>query len=88
MIPYGLLVLVSGIIGYARRGSTASLARGASSGVVLLLTGFLGLKAFEKRRNSYVALVLETLPFVAAKLHQQKSHELNQPMLVQNLLTV
>ncbi|WOL13830.1 hypothetical protein Cni_G22610 [Canna indica] len=29
-------------------------------GVVLLLAGFLSLKAFEKRRNSYVALVLET----------------------------
>ncbi|THU51356.1 hypothetical protein C4D60_Mb06t30160 [Musa balbisiana] len=60
-IPYGLLVLVGGVVGYARRGSTASLAGGAGSGVVLLLAGFLSLKAFEKRRNSYLALALETL---------------------------
>ncbi|XP_065013679.1 protein FATTY ACID EXPORT 5-like [Musa acuminata AAA Group] len=60
-IPYGLLVLVGGVVGYARRGSTASLAGGLGSGVVLLLAGFLSLKAFEKRRNSYLALALETL---------------------------
>ncbi|RRT54771.1 hypothetical protein BHE74_00017277 [Ensete ventricosum] len=59
-IPYGLLVLVGGAVGYARRGSTASLAGGAGSGAVLLLAGFLSLKAFENRRNSYLALALET----------------------------
>ncbi|RWW32194.1 hypothetical protein GW17_00003145 [Ensete ventricosum] len=59
-IPYGLLVLVGGIVGYVRRGSTASLAGGAGSGLVLLLAGFVSLKAFEKRRNSYLALGLET----------------------------
>ncbi|KAG1347336.1 protein FATTY ACID EXPORT 5 [Cocos nucifera] len=60
-IPYGLLVLVGGLVGYARRGSTASLAGGAGSGLFLLLAGFLSLKAFEKRRNSYPALIIETV---------------------------
>ncbi|XP_029120923.1 protein FATTY ACID EXPORT 5-like isoform X2 [Elaeis guineensis] len=60
-IPYGLLILVGGLVGYARRGSTASLAGGASSGLLLLLAGFVSLKAFEKRRNSYLALILETV---------------------------
>ncbi|XP_042420172.1 protein FATTY ACID EXPORT 5-like [Zingiber officinale] len=60
-IPYGLLVLVGGVIGYVRRGSTASLAGGAGSGLVLLIAGFISLKAFEKRQNSYFALGLETV---------------------------
>ncbi|XP_077221092.1 protein FATTY ACID EXPORT 6-like isoform X1 [Tasmannia lanceolata] len=60
-IPYGLLVLGGGIFGYVKRGSTASLAGGVGSGVVLLIAGFLSLKAFEKRRNSYIALILETV---------------------------
>lgn len=59
-IPYGILVLVGGVVGYVKRGSTASLAGGAGSGLVLLIAGVLSLKAFEKRRNSYVALILET----------------------------
>ncbi|XP_008803636.1 protein FATTY ACID EXPORT 5-like isoform X2 [Phoenix dactylifera] len=60
-IPYGLLILVGGLVGYARRGSTASLAGGAGSGLLLLLAGFVSLKAFEKRRNSSLALILETV---------------------------
>ncbi|MQM17741.1 hypothetical protein Taro_050719 [Colocasia esculenta] len=59
-IPYGLLVLGGGIVGYLRRGSTASLAGGAGAGLALLFAGFISLKAFEKRRNSYFALFLET----------------------------
>ncbi|XP_074562822.1 protein FATTY ACID EXPORT 5-like [Curcuma longa] len=58
-IPYGFLVLIGGIVGYLRRGSAASLAGGAGSGLVLLLAGFISLKAFEKRRNSYFALGLD-----------------------------
>ncbi|CAD5179110.1 unnamed protein product [Musa acuminata subsp. malaccensis] len=77
-IPYGLLVLVGGIVGYARRGSTASLAGGAGSGLVLLLAGFVSLKAFEKRRNSYLAFGLETvcalaLTFVMGKRYLETS---------------
>ncbi|KXG38150.1 hypothetical protein SORBI_3001G187200, partial [Sorghum bicolor] len=59
-IPYGFAVLAGGVMGYLRRGSTASLAGGAGAGAILLLAGFVSLKAFEKRRNSYVALALQT----------------------------
>ena len=59
-IPYGFAVLAGGLLGYLRRGSTASLAGGAGVGGLLLLAGFVSLKAFEKRRNSYLALALET----------------------------
>uniref|UniRef100_A0A804PA45 Transmembrane protein 14C n=1 Tax=Zea mays TaxID=4577 RepID=A0A804PA45_MAIZE len=59
-IPYGFAVLAGGVLGYLRRGSTASLAGGAGAGALLLLAGFVSLKAFQKRRNSYVALALET----------------------------
>ncbi|KAK8953502.1 hypothetical protein KSP40_PGU011205 [Platanthera guangdongensis] len=60
-IPYGLLVLAGGALGYVRRGSTASLAGGAAAGIPLLFAGFFSLKAFEKRRNSYIAMILETV---------------------------
>lgn len=59
-IPYGFAVLAGGVLGYVRRGSTASLAGGAGAGALLLLAGFVSLKAFEKRRNSYLALALES----------------------------
>ncbi|XP_072950880.1 protein FATTY ACID EXPORT 5-like [Typha angustifolia] len=60
-IPYGFLLAVGGVAGYLRRGSTASLAGGAGAGILLLLAGFISLKAFDKRRNSYFALILETV---------------------------
>nr|CAD1841002.1 unnamed protein product [Ananas comosus var. bracteatus] len=61
-IPFGAAVLAGGVVGYARRGSTASLAGGVGSGLVLLLAGFLSLSAFRHRRNSLLALILETGP--------------------------
>ncbi|OAY81047.1 protein FATTY ACID EXPORT 5-like [Ananas comosus] len=60
-IPFGAAVLAGGVVGYARRGSTASLAGGVGSGLVLLLAGFLSLSAFRHRRNSLLALILETV---------------------------
>ncbi|CDP05743.1 unnamed protein product [Coffea canephora] len=59
-IPYGLILVAGGIVGYARKGSTASLAGGLGTGLVLLLAGYLSLQAFHKRKNSYLALILET----------------------------
>lgn len=59
-IPYGLLVLAGGFLAFIKKGSTASLAGGGGSGLVLLLAGYLSLKAFEKRKNSYFAMFLET----------------------------
>ncbi|XAR67458.1 hypothetical protein NMG60_11002228 [Bertholletia excelsa] len=59
-IPYGLIVVCGGIVGYARKGSTASLAGGVGSGLVLILAGYLSLKAFGRGKNSFLALILET----------------------------
>ena len=59
-IPYGLVLVAGGIIGYAKKGSVASLGGGLGTGLVLILAGYLSLKAFEKRKNSYLALILET----------------------------
>ncbi|XVF70615.1 hypothetical protein PTKIN_Ptkin11bG0177000 [Pterospermum kingtungense] len=60
-IPYGLLLVVGGVIGYVKKGSTASLAGGVGSGLVLILAGYLSLKAFEKGKTSYFAVILETV---------------------------
>ena len=59
-IPYGMVVLAGGLVGFAKKGSTASLAGGVGSGLLLLLAGFVSLKAFEKGRKSYVAMIIET----------------------------
>ncbi|KAM7492697.1 hypothetical protein LguiA_035618 [Lonicera macranthoides] len=59
-IPYGLVMICGGIIGYAKKGSTASLAGGLGTGLLLILAGYLSLNAFHKRKNSYLALILET----------------------------
>lgn len=47
-------------MGYASKGSTASLAGGVGTGFALILAGYLSLQAFHKRKNSYFALILET----------------------------
>ncbi|XWS09811.1 hypothetical protein CRYUN_Cryun39dG0021300 [Craigia yunnanensis] len=60
-IPYGLILVAGGVIGYVKKGSTASLGGGVGSGLVLIIAGYLSLKAFEKGKNSYLALVLETV---------------------------
>ncbi|KAL0302045.1 UNVERIFIED_CONTAM: protein FATTY ACID EXPORT 6 [Sesamum radiatum] len=60
-IPYGLLLVCGGVIGYTKKGSTASLAGGTGAGLLLVLAGYLSLQAFHKRKNSYFALILETV---------------------------
>ncbi|XP_057975865.1 protein FATTY ACID EXPORT 5-like [Malania oleifera] len=60
-IPYGLIMVAGGVMGYAKKGSMASLGGGLGSGLLLILAGFLSLKAFEKRKNSFFALILETV---------------------------
>ncbi|KAL3851221.1 hypothetical protein ACJIZ3_013103 [Penstemon smallii] len=59
-IPYGLLLVCGGAIGHVKKGSTASLAGGVGTGLLLILAGYLSLQAFHKRKTSYFALVLET----------------------------
>lgn len=48
-------------MGYLKKGSTSSLAGGAGSGLLLLIAGYLSLKAFQKRRNSYIAMLLQSV---------------------------
>lgn len=59
-IPYGLVLVGGGIVGYAKKGSLASLGGGLGTGFVLILAGYLSLKAFKKKKNSCLALILET----------------------------
>ncbi|KAL5218274.1 hypothetical protein ABZP36_018958 [Zizania latifolia] len=60
-IPYGFAVLTGGVLGYLRRDSTVSLAS-----ALLILAGFVSLKAFEKRCKSYLAFALEIHGVVAS----------------------
>ncbi|CAM6092350.1 unnamed protein product [Calypogeia fissa] len=60
-IPYGFAILLGGMFGYLRKGSTMSLLGGSGGGLLLLLAGYQSLQAFEKGTNSWVALILETV---------------------------
>ena len=62
-IPYGLVLIGGGVLGYLKKGSTASLAGGVGTGLLLILAGYLSLEAFKKRTNSYLALIIETGTF-------------------------
>lgn len=59
-IPYGLILVVGGLVGYVKKRSMASLGGGVGTGLLLVLAGYLSLKAFERRKNSYLAFVIET----------------------------
>ncbi|OAY55059.1 protein FATTY ACID EXPORT 5 [Manihot esculenta] len=77
-IPYGLILMVGGLVGYIKKRSMASLAGGVGTGLLLVLAGFLSLKAFDKRKNSYLALVIETvcaaaLTFIMGQRYMQTS---------------
>lgn len=62
-IPYGAVVLAGGIAGYVKRGSTASLAAGASLGGALILAGALSVRAFAQGESGSVfATVLQIGP--------------------------
>ncbi|CAL0307410.1 unnamed protein product [Lupinus luteus] len=60
-IPYGLVLVFGGIIGYINKGSIASLSGGAVSGFILIFASYLSLNAFRNRKNSYFAITLETI---------------------------
>ncbi|XP_050216932.1 protein FATTY ACID EXPORT 5-like [Mercurialis annua] len=77
-IPYGLILVVGGIMGYVKRGSTASLGGGVGTGLLLILAGYIGLKAFQRGKNSYPALLIATvcaavLTFVMGQRYIQTS---------------
>ncbi|KAK4804185.1 hypothetical protein SAY86_004002 [Trapa natans] len=64
-IPYGILLVIGGIVGFLKKQSLHSLAGGGGAGLLLIFAGYLSLKAFEKRKNSYFALILETVTAAA-----------------------
>ncbi|KAL6538420.1 hypothetical protein OROGR_012408 [Orobanche gracilis] len=58
-IPYGILLVCGGVIGYAKKGSAASLAGGLGTGLPLILAGYLSLHAYHRHKHSYFAWVLQ-----------------------------
>ncbi|KAG6756603.1 hypothetical protein POTOM_040038 [Populus tomentosa] len=77
-IPYGLVIVIGGVIGYLRKGSVASLGGGVGTGLVLIFAGYLSLKAFSKGKNSFLGLAIETvcaavLTFVMGQRYMQTS---------------
>lgn len=55
-----MILACGGIIGFIKKGSTASLGGGLATGFLLILAGYLSLNAFHKKKNSFFALILET----------------------------
>ncbi|KAJ6887082.1 hypothetical protein NC651_027443 [Populus alba x Populus x berolinensis] len=77
-IPYGLVIVIGGVIGYLRKGSVVSLGGGVGTGLVLVFAGYLSLKAFSKGKNSFLGLAIETvcaavLTFVMGQRYMQTS---------------
>lgn len=75
-IPYGMVVGVGGIIGFATAGSKASLIAGCGSGAALTFCGFQSLAGFKERGScdrkwAQICLVLSSvLTFVMGKRFQ------------------
>ncbi|KAF6164215.1 hypothetical protein GIB67_010185 [Kingdonia uniflora] len=65
IIPYGLILVAGGVIRFAKKGSIALLTGGSRTGFLLLLAGYLNLKAFEKRKSSYLVMFLEIVVVAA-----------------------
>jgi len=63
------MLVGGGLFAYISKGSVASLAGGAGSGLLLIIAGYISLNAFGKRKNSYFALVLETGIFYFPTFH-------------------
>ncbi|KAF9672982.1 hypothetical protein SADUNF_Sadunf11G0101000 [Salix dunnii] len=77
-IPYGLVIMIGGVIGYLKKGSVASLGGGVGTGLVLIFAGSLSLRAFSKGKNSFLVLAIETvcaivLTFVMGQRYMQTS---------------
>ncbi|KAG0615328.1 hypothetical protein M758_5G032200 [Ceratodon purpureus] len=58
--PYGLLVVLGGLIGFLKKGSADSLMGGVGSGALLLLAGYVSHQAYLRGAKSWPALFLET----------------------------
>eukprot|EP00246_Nothoceros_aenigmaticus_P008493 TRINITY_DN231_c0_g1_i1.p1 TRINITY_DN231_c0_g1~~TRINITY_DN231_c0_g1_i1.p1 ORF type:complete len:120 (+),score=15.43 TRINITY_DN231_c0_g1_i1:168-527(+) len=64
-IPYGLAILLGGLLGYLRKGSTTSLLGGVGAGLVMLLAATLSLRAFQRNSKSFAALFVEAAVSIA-----------------------
>ncbi|KAK9715549.1 hypothetical protein RND81_06G172600 [Saponaria officinalis] len=60
-IPYGIVMVVGGLIGYAKKGSLVSLAGGSGAGLLLILAGYFSLRSFKKNQNSIFAFIVQTV---------------------------
>ncbi|KAL9232341.1 hypothetical protein vseg_007465 [Gypsophila vaccaria] len=60
-IPYGFVLVLGGLIGFAKKGSLVSLAGGSGAGLLLVFAGYLSLHSFKKNKNSIFAFILETV---------------------------
>ncbi|KAM0011156.1 putative TMEM14 family protein [Helianthus debilis subsp. tardiflorus] len=56
-----MIVFCGGLIGFARKASTTSLAGGMGTRLLLFLALYLTLSYFYKRKNLWVGLILETV---------------------------
>ncbi|KAH0853039.1 hypothetical protein HID58_093507, partial [Brassica napus] len=85
-IPYGMLLIGGGFIGYMKKGSITSFAGGAVAGLLLILAGYLSLKAFEKKKNSSIAVVLQTVISAALTLVMGQRYLLTQKVMPAGLV--
>eukprot|EP00475_Leptophrys_vorax_P025785 TRINITY_DN36057_c0_g1_i1.p2 TRINITY_DN36057_c0_g1~~TRINITY_DN36057_c0_g1_i1.p2 ORF type:complete len:121 (+),score=11.18 TRINITY_DN36057_c0_g1_i1:176-538(+) len=58
-IPYGALLILGGLMGFAAKGSTQSLYGGVGSGAVLCVVAAVQLNLFKKRKNSFPAILAQ-----------------------------
>ncbi|CAF2128268.1 unnamed protein product [Brassica napus] len=87
-IPYGLLLIGGGFIGYLKKGSITSFAGGAGAGLLLILAGYLSLNAFKKKKTSTIAVVLQTVISAALTLVMGQRYLLTQKIMPAGLVAV
>ncbi|CDY19635.1 BnaA05g20430D [Brassica napus] len=85
-IPYGLLLIGGGFIGYLKKGSITSFAGGAGAGLLLILAGYLSLNAFKKKKTSTIAVVLQTVISAALTLVMGQRYLLTQKVMPAGLV--
>ncbi|KAL0676584.1 hypothetical protein Bca4012_004565 [Brassica carinata] len=87
-IPYGMLLIGGGFIGYMKKGSITSFAGGAGAGLLLILAGYLSLNAFKKKKTSTIAVVLQTVISAALTLVMGQRYLLTQKIMPAGLVAV
>ncbi|KAG2315988.1 hypothetical protein Bca4012_066831 [Brassica carinata] len=85
-IPYGMLLIGGGFIGFMKKGSITSFAGGAGTGLLLILAGYLSLNAFHKKKTSSIAVVLQTVITAALTLVMGQRYLLTQKIMPAGLV--